>query len=178
MKLLPEALLKKIVPIKLLLCDVDGVLTDGKIIYDNKESEIKAFNVKDGHGIKLLSRSGIEVGIITSRESEVVNRRAKDLGISMVYQKVLNKLEAFEEILSQKDFSAEQIAYIGDDLVDIPILRRVGFSVAVADCVGELKECVDYITERVGGTGAVREVCDLILKAQGKWQDVTNKYYL
>ena len=178
MKLLPEELLKKIVPIKLLLCDVDGVLTDGKIIYDNKKAEIKAFNVKDGHGIKLLSRSGIEVGIITSRESEVVNRRAEDLGISIVYQKVLNKLEAFEKILSQKDYSPEEIAYIGDDLVDIPLLSRVGFSVAVSDCVGELKECVDYITEKKGGMGAVREVCDLILKTQGKWQDVTNKYFL
>ncbi len=178
MKLLPEELLKKIIPIKLLLCDVDGVLTDGKIIYDNKERELKAFNVKDGHGIKLLSRSGIEVGIITSRESEVVNRRAKDLGISIVYQKVLNKLEALEEILSQKVFSPEQIAYIGDDLVDIPILKRVGFSIAVADCIGELKDCVDYITKKKGGTGAVREVCDLILKTQGKWQDVTEKYFL
>ena len=106
MKPLPEELLKKIIPIKLLLCDVDGVLTDGKIIYDNKKAEIKAFNVKDGHGIKLLSRSGIEVGIITSRGSEVVNRRAEDLGISIVYQKVLNKLEAFEEILSQKCYFA------------------------------------------------------------------------
>jgi 3-deoxy-D-manno-octulosonate 8-phosphate phosphatase (KDO 8-P phosphatase) len=177
MNALPEALQKKIRTIRLLLCDVDGVLTDGKIIYDDTGAEIKAFNVRDGHGIKLIQRAGIKVGIITSRESEVVRRRAKDLGISMVYQKVLNKLEAFNDILNQGNYAPHEIAYIGDDLVDIPVLRRVGLSVAVSDCIGEVRELVDYITQFRGGRGAVREVCELILKIQGKWQEVTDKYF-
>lgn len=163
--------------IKLLLLDVDGVLTDGRIIYDHHGVETKAFDVKDGHGIKMLQRAGIEVGIITGRTSEVVNVRARELGIEIVYQGAKNKLAPYREILATSGLSDEQIAYVGDDIVDLPILQRVGFSVVVADALEDIKPLVDYITRRPGGRGAVREVCDLILKHSGRWKELTNRYF-
>jgi len=162
--------------IKLLILDVDGVLTDGKIIYNDRGEEIKAFDVKDGHGIKLLMRSGIEIALITGRESEVVLHRARDLGIEQVYQKVTNKMEVYEKILNDKKLEGENVGFVGDDLVDIPVLKRVGFSAAVLDAVSEVKEIADYIASKKGGGGAVREICELLLKAQNKWKGVTERY--
>ncbi len=168
---------KKLAGIKLLLLDVDGVLTDGRIIYDNQGNELKAFDVKDGHGLKMVQRAGIKIGIITGRSSEVVSRRAKELGIEILFQGALRKLEPYLEILSEQGLTDEQVAYVGDDIVDLPILRRVGFSATVADAIPEVSPLVDYVTGRPGGRGAVREICDLLLKACGQWDELTERYF-
>lgn len=168
-------LIKKINAVKLLALDVDGVMTDGRIIYDDEGKETKVFDVKDGHGIKLLMRAGIDVAIITARESNVVLHRAKNLGIELVYQKAMDKVAALEDILKRKGLISEQVAYIGDELVDIPLLRKVGFAIAVRDAVKDVKKYVDYVTVKNGGCGAVREVCELILKTQGRWAEVMEK---
>lgn len=167
---------EKIKRIKLLILDVDGVLTDGKIIYNDRGEEIKAFNVKDGHGLKLLMRSGTEVALITGRESKVVLHRARDLGIKQVYQKATNKIEVYENILREKRLEDNQVGFVGDDLVDIPVLRRVGFSATVRDAIPEVKEVADYVASKKGGEGAVREICELLLKAQDKWEEITARY--
>jgi 3-deoxy-D-manno-octulosonate 8-phosphate phosphatase (KDO 8-P phosphatase) len=163
--------------IKLLLLDVDGVLTDGRIIYDNNGSETKAFDVKDGQGIKLLQRAGIQVGIITGRQSGVVTRRAAELGIELVYQDAKDKCLPFMEILEKLAMTPEEVAYVGDDIVDLPVMRRVGFAVAVADAMDDVKPFAHMITKRPGGRGAVREVCDLLLKETGRWPAVSCHYF-
>ena len=168
---------KKMSAIKLLLLDVDGVLTDGRIIYDNQGNELKAFDVKDGHGLKMLQRAGLKIGIITGRSSDLVARRARELGIEILYQRALNKLEPYLEILAEQGLTDDQVAYVGDDIVDLPILRRVGFSATVADANPDVSPYVDYVTKCPGGRGAVREVCDLLLKAQGKWLELTARYF-
>jgi 3-deoxy-D-manno-octulosonate 8-phosphate phosphatase (KDO 8-P phosphatase) len=168
---------EKLKNIKLLLLDVDGVLTDGKIVYADSGEQIKAFDVKDGHGLKLLMRSGAEVVLITGRESKVVLHRARDLGIQEVYQKVTNKIEIYEKILKEKNLEDMHVGFVGDDLIDIPVLKRVGFSAAVEDAIPEVKEIVDYVTSKKGGEGAVREVCELLLKSQNKWEELTERYY-
>ena len=167
---------EKLKGIKLLILDVDGVMTDGRIIMDNEGKEIKNFNVRDGHGLKLLQRYGIKVAILTGRESKVVEHRAKDLDIKDVYQKVFNKKDVFEKIMKNHKLSPDEAAFIGDDIVDIPVLRRVGFSVAVADAADVVKKSVDYVARNSGGRGAVREICEMILKAQGKWPEIAAKY--
>lgn len=156
--------------IKLLILDVDGVMTDGRIILDNEGNEIKAFHVRDGHGIKIAMDAGIHVAIITGRKSRVVDRRAKELGIRDVYQKILNKGDTYAEILKKYDLKDEDVAFIGDDINDLPILRKVGFSAAVADADTHIRKIVDYVTKLGGGRGAVRETIETILKAQGKWE--------
>jgi 3-deoxy-D-manno-octulosonate 8-phosphate phosphatase (KDO 8-P phosphatase) len=163
--------------IKLLILDVDGVLTDGKIVYADRGEELKCFDVKDGHGIKLLLRAGIEVALVTGRKSAAVEHRAQDLGIKLVFQKALNKIEAYEEIRATQKLRDEELCVMGDDLPDLPILRKCGFSVAVPDSVDEVMQEVDYVTKREAGKGAVREVCEIILKAQGLWERVTARYY-
>ena len=163
--------------IKLLLLDVDGVLTDGKIIYDNQGNESKAFDVKDGHGLKMVQRAGIQVGIITGRSSDVVRKRAAELGIEILYQGALRKLEPYLKILSEQNLLDEQVAYVGDDIIDLPILHRVGFSATVADAVPDVFPCVDYVATRPGGGGAVREICDLLLRASGQWDEITKRYF-
>jgi 3-deoxy-D-manno-octulosonate 8-phosphate phosphatase (KDO 8-P phosphatase) len=167
----------KLAKIKLLLLDVDGVMTDGRIIYDNQGNELKAFDVKDGHGLKMLQRAGIKIGIITGRQSELVAKRAAELGIEILYQKALNKLDPYREILAEQGLADEQVAYVGDDVVDLPILRRVGFSATVADAVPEVLPLVDYVASRQGGRGAVREICDLLLRASGQWEKLTERYF-
>lgn len=163
--------------IRLLLLDVDGVMTDGRIIYDDRDGETKAFDVKDGHGLKLLQRAGFRVGIITGRQSAVVDRRASELGIELVYQGAKDKLVPFQEILARTGLTAEQVAYVGDDFPDLPILRRVGFAATVADAIEELKPYVHYVTRQPGGRGAVREICDLLLKETGRWEGVAGRYF-
>ncbi len=170
------ALEEKIRPIKLLLMDVDGVMTDGGITIDNNGVESKTFHVRDGHGIKLLQRAGVKVGIITGRESEVVKHRAAELGIEILYQGMKVKMDAYRQILADEGLEDGEVAYIGDDVVDLPVLNQVGFSVAVADASESLKPYVDYIAALNGGRGAVREVTELILKGQGLWDDVMKRY--
>jgi 3-deoxy-D-manno-octulosonate 8-phosphate phosphatase (KDO 8-P phosphatase) len=168
----------KLKHIELVLLDVDGVMTDGGIIYDAHGVESKRFNVKDGHGIKMLQRYGIQVGIITGRTSVVVDNRAKELGISLVYQGALKKSEQYQTIKETTGFSDQQIAYMGDDVIDIPVLNQVGFSAAPADAVPEVLCRVDYISKLGGGAGAVRDLCDHILRARGFWDDVAVRYAL
>lgn len=167
----------KLAKIKLLLLDVDGVMTNGSIIWDANGVETKAFNVKDGHGIKLLQRADIQVGIITGRNSAVVSLRAKELGIEILHQGSLKKLDSYNQIKQQTGLEDHQIAYIGDDLIDIPVLKRVGFSAAPADAVAEVLERVEHVTSANGGCGAVRELCDLLLKASSKWQQLVQDRY-
>ena len=169
---------KKIEAVRLFILDVDGVLTDGRIITDDNGREIKQFDVRDGHGLKLLMRYGIGVVLLTGRKSAVVEHRARDLGIEEVHQGIWNKVEVSESILQNRDLRYDQVAFVGDDIVDIPLLRRVGFSVAVADAAEEVKRIVDFVTQKKGGRGAVREICEIILLAQDKWADVAARYEL
>lgn len=168
----------KLADIRLLLLDVDGVLTDGGIIYDGNGLETKVFNVKDGHGIKMLQRYGIEVGIITGRTSLVVDIRAKELGIELLYQGSLKKLESYLDVKQKTGLSDSQIAYMGDDVIDVPVMRRVIFAAAPADGLVEARNAAHYVTSLAGGKGAVREVCDLILKGRGLWDEVVSRYEL
>lgn len=169
---------QRIAPIRLLVLDVDGVLTDGRIVFDSNGVESKFFNVKDGHGIKLLQRAGIAVAIISGRDSQVVANRAAELGIEHVYQGSLDKMVSYRDLLVKTGFTDHQIAFMGDDIIDLPLLRRVGFAAAPADAVSEILPHVHYLAKNGGGWGAVREVCDLILKEQSAWESVTAKYFL
>ncbi len=163
--------------IKLLLLDVDGVLTDGRIIFDSNRVESKFFNVKDGHGIKMLQRAGIEVGIISGRESMVVANRAQELGITCVYQKALDKLTPYLKICQEKGLGDSEVAFMGDDIIDIPVMRRVAFSAAPADALDYVLPYAHFVAKNRGGWGAVREVCDLLLKGQEKWEAITARYF-
>ncbi len=153
--------------IKLLLLDVDGVMTDGSIILDSSGNETKCFHVRDGHGIKLIQKAGIHVGIITGRSSEVVNIRARELGITEVHQGVHDKILVYDAIILKYGLKDEEVAYIGDDAVDLSIFKRVGFAAAVADADPSVKPYVDLITKSAGGRGAVREVINFIIKSAG-----------
>lgn len=168
----------KLADIRLLLLDVDGVMTDGGIIYDGNGLETKAFNVKDGHGIKMLQRHGIEVGIITGRTSLVVDFRARELGIELLYQGALKKLDSYCDVKQRTGLIDSQIAYMGDDVIDVPVMRRVAFAAAPADALPEARKAAHYVTSLAGGRGAVREVCDLILKGRGLWDEVSARYEL
>lgn len=171
-------MMEKLADIRLLLLDVDGVMTDGGIIYDGNGLETKVFNVKDGHGIKMLQRCGIEVGIITGRTSLVVDIRARELGIELVYQGALKKLESYLDVKRKTGFIDSQIAYVGDDVIDVPVMRRVIFAAAPSDALIEARNAAHYVTVCAGGKGAVREVCDLILKGRGLWDEVATRYEL
>ena len=162
--------------VKLLLLDVDGVLTDGRIIIGNYGDEIKNFDVLDGLGIILVRRTGIKTAIITARLSRIVKIRAKQLKIDKVYQNHY-KIKSLDEILKRFKVKAEEICFMGDDLIDIPILKRVGMAVSVPNAVSETREVAHYITKRAGGHGAVRESCEIILKSQGKWEESTHRYF-
>jgi 3-deoxy-D-manno-octulosonate 8-phosphate phosphatase (KDO 8-P phosphatase) len=161
---------------RLLIMDVDGVLTDGRIIQDGHGHELKVFDVKDGHGIVMAHRAKLRTALISGRGSETITRRAEELGIELVFQKIWNKLEVYEKILVDTELTHDEVAYIGDDLIDIPLLRRVGLAVAVADAVDEVKAAAHLITQRPGGQGAVREVIELILRAQGHWDNLIERY--
>ena len=162
--------------IKLLILDVDGVLTDGGLIWLADGQEGKIFSVHDGHGIRLVQRAGIEVALLTGRSSQVVTQRAKDLGIKLIVQGSRDKLTDYEEMLGQRKLDDLDVAYVGDDLVDVPVLKRVGLAVAVAGSATYVDSHCDATTENRGGHGAVREVCDFLLQAQGKWEEVTRPY--
>ncbi len=161
---------EKALKIKLLVLDVDGVMTDGRIIMDDSGRESKAFNVKDGYGLRRLMNAGIEVAIITGRESNVVAQRAKELGIGDVYQNVKDKGLIFQRLLEIKGLKKDETCCMGDDLPDIPMFEYAGLSVAVADAAEEAREAATYVTKNEGGKGAVREVCELILKSQKAWK--------
>jgi len=162
--------------IKLLLMDCDGVLTDGCLWLTSDGDEQKAFHARDGQGISLLHRAGLQTGIITGRTSSAVDRRAQDLKMSYVRQYAKDKIKALEEILAEAGVTTDECAYIGDDVGDIPVMRRVGLAVAVSDAVEETKQAAQYITALKGGQGAVREVCDLVLKAQGRWDELMERF--
>jgi len=162
--------------IKMLAMDVDGVLTDGRVIINSDGSESKAFNLLDGHGIKLWHRAGLSTAMISGRASGATTVRAEQLSIGFVRQGCIKKLPAFEELLADADLAVDEVVYIGDDLLDLPLVRRAGYGVAVANAVDELKEVADYVTERSGGHGAVREVVEIVLKATGKWDKLMERY--
>ena len=155
--------------IKLMILDVDGVLTDGKIIMDSKGNEIKVFDVQDGFGLVILRKAGIKTAILTARASQVVRHRANDLKIDKVYQDAYPKLDYYNKLLRHFSLKDEEVCFIGDDWPDIEVLKRVGFAVAVPNAVKEAKEVADYVTRNRGGAGAVREVIELILKTKGLW---------
>ena len=160
----------------MLVLDVDGVLTDGSIILDGAENELKSFHVRDGHGIKMLMRSGISVALITGRRSKVVERRAKELGISDVFQKCHDKATAYRQLAEKYSLRDNEIAYVGDDIVDLPVLMACGFPVTVADADDEVKSFARMITKKPGGRGAVREVCNLLLRAKGLLKGIIDGY--
>jgi 3-deoxy-D-manno-octulosonate 8-phosphate phosphatase (KDO 8-P phosphatase) len=163
-------------PIELILSDVDGVLTDGGIWYDNQGVELKAFHIRDGLGIKLWQRAGFRFGILTARTSHIVKLRAQELGIDPVRQGFENKLPVAEEILRELKLRPEQACYIGDDLTDLPVIRFVGLGVAVADAAAEVRSAAQLVTQLSGGRGAVREAIEAILKAKSRWDDVIQRY--
>lgn len=161
-----KELREKLKKIKFLILDVDGVLTDGSIVYSSKGEEIKTFNVHDGYGIEMLRQNGIPVGIITGRISSIVEKRAQDLKIENLVQGTIDKIPAAEKFAQKYNLSFDEIAFIGDDLFDIPLLQKVGFSAAPKNARREVKRIVDYVTTNEGGKGAVREVIDMILEAK------------
>ncbi len=164
-------------PIELILCDVDGVLTDGGIIVDNQGIETKRFHVRDGMGIRLWQKAGYRFGVITVRSSHIVKTRVAELGIEIIRQGADDKLATTKEILQGLGLTPRQVCYIGDDLPDLPVVCAVGLGVAVADACTELCSTAHLVTRSAGGTGAVREVVETILKAQRRWDDVVQSYY-
>ena len=163
---LSKTILDKAAKIKLVIFDVDGVLTDGRVYFGSNDVEYQAFHIHDGLGLKLLQNSGVTVGIITGRNSVNVARRAKELGIELLYQGQSEKEPAYETLLNQLQLSDEQVAYAGDDLPDLPLIHRAGLGIAVANAVSIVREFADWQTETSGGQGAVREICELIMYAQ------------
>ena len=162
--------------IELLLLDVDGVLTDGRIVYGENGVETKSFNVKDGLGLRLLMGAGINAGIVTGRSSKALIRRCEDLGIVHVYDGVKDKAGVLDTICKQFDVDPASIAFMGDDLPDIPLMARVGLDVAVADAHEAVRTMADVVTAARGGAGAVREICETILKSKGLWEEISNRF--
>ena len=162
--------------IKLIIFDVDGVLTDGGLYFSNDGQEMKRFNSLDGHGIKILKENGLEPAVISARNSKSVEYRIKNLGIEYFYQGQSDKIIAFNELLKKLKVNADEVAYVGDDVIDLPVMTKVGFSIAVANAHELVKQHADLITEKSGGQGAVREVCDFILKVQDKFDNAMSAY--
>ena len=164
--------------IEMIIFDVDGVLTDGSLFYDNQGQEYKAFNSRDGHGMRMLQDAGVRVAILTGRKSELVSHRARNLGIpaELVFQGHRDKRPAFQELLQVAGVTAEQVAYIGDDVVDLPVMVQCGLSIAVADAHPFVKQHASWVSHQPGGRGAVREVCELLLDARGQLQDILAGY--
>jgi 3-deoxy-D-manno-octulosonate 8-phosphate phosphatase (KDO 8-P phosphatase) len=168
--------LQKARKIRLLALDVDGVMTDGRLYFDQSGQETKAFSTRDGMGIKALQRCGIAVALITGRQSAMVGQRARELGIELVFQGADNKLEALLALQQRTGLSVQQIAYVGDDWVDLPVLSRVGFSASVADADPLVRQSVDWVSTEAGGMGAVRAVCNLLLAAQDQLDELLKDY--
>jgi 3-deoxy-D-manno-octulosonate 8-phosphate phosphatase (KDO 8-P phosphatase) len=173
---LPAEVADRLKQIQLLLLDVDGVLTDGRLGRTAAGEEIKFFSVYDGLAIRMAQNAGLRVGFLSGRTSKEVESRARELGVEIVVQGSRDKAGDLETILAETSLEASQVAYIGDDLPDLSVLKRVGFSAAPGNAAEEVREGVDYVTERKGGEGAVREVVDLLLKAAGKWDDVLSQF--
>ena len=171
-----QILLEKAKKLKLLILDVDGVLTDGRLFFDNNGNEYKSFHARDGHGIKLLRQTGVEVAIISGRKSNSVALRMKSLGIVHIYQGHEDKRTAFHELITTLGITPKQAAYVGDDLLDLPIMTRVGLAIAVQDANFVVKQHADWCTTLPGGLGAVREVCDFIMQAQGHLDGIVHTY--
>lgn len=162
--------------LKLLILDVDGVLTDGRLFFDDHGREYKCFHARDGHGIKMLQRAGVEVAVISGRKSNAVALRMENLGVRYVFQGQENKIPAFENLLNTAGVLASQVAHMGDDLPDLPIMSQVGLSITVNDGHSAVKTYADWCTDLNGGTGAVREISDLILLARGDMDSVLSRY--
>ena len=162
--------------IELLLLDVDGVLTDGAITYTDSGEQIKSFNAKDGLGIRLLMESGVEVGLITARVAGALGHRCKNLGITLIFEGVKDKASAFEAVVNTTGIRAEHIAFMGDDLIDLPAMTRAGIGIAVADAANEVKAHADLVMDYNGGKGAVRQACEAILKAKGLWEETVSRF--
>ncbi|MCP3868952.1 MAG: 3-deoxy-manno-octulosonate-8-phosphatase KdsC [Gammaproteobacteria bacterium] len=171
-----QEILKRAAGIKLLIFDVDGVLTDGSLYLGNDGEEFKAFNSKDGLGMKMVQATGVAIGIITARNSQLVSRRMKSLGIEHIYQGKSNKLSAFEDLKDKIGLPNEQIAYVGDDVVDLPIMGQVGLAVGVSDGHKFVNRHAHWITTSSGGRGAAREVCELLMEAQGTLKSTLESY--
>jgi 3-deoxy-D-manno-octulosonate 8-phosphate phosphatase (KDO 8-P phosphatase) len=167
---IPVHIADKAKKIKLLILDVDGVMTNNMLIYSDDGRESKTFNTRDGHGMVLLQKSDIEIGIITGRKSQLVSNRMKDLKVKHVYQGVPDKLPTFLKLVDELGLALDEIAYIGDDILDLPILMRIGLAVTPANGDDEVKSRVDYISPYKGGEGCVREVCEIIMRSQDRWQ--------
>jgi 3-deoxy-D-manno-octulosonate 8-phosphate phosphatase (KDO 8-P phosphatase) len=166
----------KLKNIELLLLDVDGVLTDGSITYSDSGEQIKSFNSKDGLGLRLLMDAGIKVGIITGRKSKALVYRCKNLGITLLFDGIKDKSKALDKITDSTNINKENIAFVGDDLIDLPVMKAVGVSFCVADATQDVKNNSDIITRQKGGHGAVREICESILKAKDLWADILDNY--
>lgn len=176
MQLEPDELTRRCQAIELILSDVDGVLTNGGILFDNQGIELKQFHVRDGLGIRLWERAGYKFGILTARSSHIVKVRAAELGISIVRQGFEEKWPVAEGVLQELKLTAKSLCYIGDDLGDIPVIRRAGLGVTVTDGAIEAKAAAGYVTESRGGSGAVRELVERILKAKGLWEEIVSRY--
>jgi 3-deoxy-D-manno-octulosonate 8-phosphate phosphatase (KDO 8-P phosphatase) len=175
--LLPfDEVVRRAAGVRLLLLDCDGVLTDGHITLVIGGDELKTFHTHDGHGLVMLHRAGLRSGIISGRTSRLVETRARDLGIAYVRQGALDKISAYESLLAEAGAEPAHVAYVGDDVVDIPLMLRSNLAVAVADATPDTRDAAHYVTRLPGGRGAVREVCELILKAQGRWDELMKKY--
>jgi len=171
-----EILLEKAKKIKLLLLDVDGVLTDGRIIYDSRGGDSKFFDVHDGLGVYLLKKAGIPAILITAKGSRAIRPRARDMRVEAVFENISPKTAVLDKILKKYKVNADEICFVGDDLVDLCLMKKVGFPAAVFNACPEIKQQAAYVTLREGGRGAVREIAELILKAQGKWQELVGLY--
>lgn len=171
-----KEIIEKAKKIQCVICDIDGVLTDGLIYLDNHGNELKAFNIQDGMGLKLLMAAGIEVAVITTSTNAVIDHRMRQLDIRHYFKGQFDKRDAYQQLKSRLGLKDEMFAYIGDDLPDLAIIRQVGFGVAVANAVNQVKEFALWQTEMHGGKGAVREVCDFILNAQNKLDEALHKY--
>ena len=171
-----ELLMTKARNIRLFALDVDGVLTDGSIVYTSQGEQVQSFHVHDGLGLKLLGLAGIHVAILSSRSSRALAVRAEELGIKLVYQGLPDKIKVYEEIKEKLGIEDKEIAYIGDDWVDLPLLQKAGLAIVVADAAQSMEDYADYVTQQPGGRGAVREVCELILKAQNRRSEFLNHY--
>ncbi len=171
-----QDIIEKAKNIKLVIFDIDGVMTDGSLFFDNNGDEYKAFNSFDGHGLRMLQECGVKVAIITGRKSELVKHRMNDLGVTLLYQGYRDKTPAFEALLKEVNISKDQITYVGDDVVDLPIMSQLDFAIAVQNAHPFVKKHAHWITERSGGRGAVRDVCEFILQAKGLLDDKLDSY--